>query len=129
MNLLQSKSLVGVAIGIIGFIGSASVTLAYDSGESCYELNKRYGRCVQASMRGERCRPEDDIVMPERCRGGTDSDVGLRDGLFGAEPRGREYTAPAPASPDPYFELGRMEYRCATGDEAACARARSIRGY
>jgi hypothetical protein len=67
--------------------GGASSVLAYDSDESCYELNKRYGRCIQAINRGESCRPEDDIAVPERCRGGGESNRGLQDGLYGNEGR------------------------------------------
>jgi hypothetical protein len=68
-------------LAIFSFFAS-SHAVAYDSGESCYELNKRFGRCVQAATKGEECRPEDDFVMPERCRGGGASDQGLRDGFL-----------------------------------------------
>jgi hypothetical protein len=86
VNALEPKGLASVVIAAVGIIACSSIAMAYDSGESCYELKKRYGRCVQASMRGEQCRPEDDFVMPERCRGETSSRQGLRDGLLGDEP-------------------------------------------
>ncbi len=54
---------------------SGATTNEYDSGESCSELRTRYSRCVKASMMGEQCRPEDDIVMPNRCRSGPGGSV------------------------------------------------------
>jgi hypothetical protein len=87
MKIRSHERTIICTIGAALISGGISSVLACDSGESCYELNKRYGRCIQATNRGESCRPEDDIVMPERCRGGGDSDRGLRDGLYGKEGR------------------------------------------
>jgi hypothetical protein len=49
--------------------------------QSCYELNRLYGQCAQGIVTGSQC----DFVMPERCRGGVESDRGLRDGVIGNE--------------------------------------------
>ena len=59
-----------------------------DSGyESCYNLNYRFGRCVAMAQNGYPCKPEDDFVMPERCRGGADADRGLKAGMESINPR------------------------------------------
>ncbi len=47
--------------------------------QSCYELNRLYGQCAQGIVTGSQC----DFSMPERCRGGAESDRGLRDGVTG----------------------------------------------
>lgn len=49
--------------------------------ESCYDLNYRFGRCVAMMQNGYSCKQEDDFAMPERCRGGAESDRGLRAGM------------------------------------------------
>jgi hypothetical protein len=86
MNSLESTDLLIAITWATLIIGGSSDVLAYHSGESCYELGTRYGRCSHAAMMGEQCRPEDDIVMPERCKGGTDSRRGIRDGLSQDKP-------------------------------------------
>lgn len=77
--MIIPKSIIYIAMGAMMF---SLTPLTVSAEESCYELNQRYGRCVQASYKGEPCRPGDDFVMPERCRGGSDADQGLRDGMF-----------------------------------------------
>jgi regulator of replication initiation timing len=49
--------------------------------ESCYQLNYRYGRCGTMAMKGYKCDPADDIVVPVECRNTPESDRGLRDGV------------------------------------------------
>ncbi len=49
--------------------------------ESCYDLGNRFGRCSYASLSGRRCSPEDDIVIPARCRGQADTQRGNEAGI------------------------------------------------
>lgn len=46
----------------------------------CYELGVRFGRCGTLALKGQRCNPEDDIVMPERCRNKDETLRGITDG-------------------------------------------------
>ncbi len=65
------------------FMISISLTLAANSthgGESCYELGYRYGLCATKSMHGIPCKPENDIVIPERCRGNEETNRGIKAG-------------------------------------------------
>ena len=48
--------------------------------ESCYDLGYRYGLCATKSMRGIPCKPENDIVVPERCRGKAETKRGIKAG-------------------------------------------------
>jgi hypothetical protein len=52
---------------------------------SCYDLGFRYGKCSRRSLKGLPCRPENDFIIPERCRNtGRDrrwSTICLLDGL------------------------------------------------
>lgn len=73
------KKNIAISLGVLAL---SSMAINASAEESCYELNQRYGRCVQATLKGEPCRPGDDFVMPERCRGGRSSDQGLRDGML-----------------------------------------------
>ncbi len=49
--------------------------------ESCYSLGYRYGMCFAKSMLGLECKPENEIVMPKRCRGNTDMERGTKEGI------------------------------------------------
>jgi len=35
---------------------------------SCYDLGFWYGKCATRSLNGLPCRPENDIIISERCR-------------------------------------------------------------
>jgi len=48
--------------------------------ENCYELGYRYGLCGTKSMHGIPCKPENDIVLPKRCRGKTETNRGIKAG-------------------------------------------------
>ena len=48
---------------------------------SCYELGFRFGRCVAKSMKGIKCEPNTDFVMPERCNHKAETDKGMKAGL------------------------------------------------
>lgn len=48
--------------------------------ESCYELGHRYGLCATKSLNGIPCKPENDIVIPERCRGKKETNRGIKAG-------------------------------------------------
>jgi hypothetical protein len=69
---------------IIVYIGSSldsdKNTGAASSPKSCYLLGWKYGRCATQSMRGIPCDPEDDVVIPERCRGLESTREGIKDG-------------------------------------------------
>lgn len=49
--------------------------------ESCYELGYRYGMCSTKSMHGIPCKPENDIVIPQRCRGKEATNRGIKAGV------------------------------------------------
>jgi hypothetical protein len=48
--------------------------------ESCYELGYRYGLCATESLNGMPCKPENDIVIPERCKGKEETNSGIKAG-------------------------------------------------
>lgn len=48
---------------------------------SCYELGYRFGKCAAKSMKGIICDPENDFVMPPRCRNKPEIDEGMTAGL------------------------------------------------
>ena len=52
-----------------------SYNLAY--GESCYSLGYRFGICATKSLHGLPCKPENDFVLPIRCRGLTETNKGI----------------------------------------------------
>ena len=61
---------------IKGFIvaGFAAVlmsmpVLAAQSEESCYQIGYRYGKCATQVMLQEKCAKEEDVVIPDRCKG------------------------------------------------------------
>lgn len=49
-------------------------------GQSCYELGVKFGRCATLSMKGKTCNPSDDIAIPPRCRGNSDTQRGIEVG-------------------------------------------------
>jgi len=49
--------------------------------EYCYNLGYRYGRCATLVLFGLRCPPEDDFIMPAKCRGLKSTKRGLRAGV------------------------------------------------
>ena len=61
----------------IAFTFGASLT---HGEESCYDLGYRYGMCATKSMQGIPCKPENDIVIPARCRGKEETDRGIKAG-------------------------------------------------
>lgn len=48
---------------------------------SCYELGYVYGRCSARVMKGLKCDPADDIVIPTRCRNRADTQRGIDAGV------------------------------------------------
>ncbi|MCG2759288.1 MAG: hypothetical protein L6263_12770 [Desulfobacteraceae bacterium] len=48
---------------------------------SCYELGYRFGKCAAKSMKGMICDPENDFVMPPRCRNKPETNEGMTAGL------------------------------------------------
>lgn len=51
------------------------------SAENCYDLGYRFGLCSTKSLQGIPCKPENDIIIPEECRGRSDTESGIRDGV------------------------------------------------
>ena len=49
--------------------------------KSCYELGYRYGLCAARRHQGIPCEPRNDIVIPERCRGKSETEKGLVAGI------------------------------------------------
>jgi hypothetical protein len=49
--------------------------------ESCYELGYRYGLCATQTMLGIRCKPENDIIIPQRCREKEETNKGIKAGV------------------------------------------------
>ena len=49
-------------------------------GQSCYALGVKFGRCATLSMKGIACNPSDDIAIPPRCRGNSDTQRGIEVG-------------------------------------------------
>jgi hypothetical protein len=48
--------------------------------DTCYQLGYRFGTCATRSLKGLECDPENDIVIPERCRNNAETQRGVRDG-------------------------------------------------
>jgi hypothetical protein len=69
---------------IILFISLILIENSTHGEESCYELGYRYGLCSTKSMHGITCKPENDIVIPERCRGKAETDRGIKAGINAA---------------------------------------------
>jgi hypothetical protein len=54
--------------------------LAAQSEESCYQLGYRYGKCATQVMLKDKCAPEDNVVIPDRCKGLKETEEGTRVG-------------------------------------------------
>jgi len=48
--------------------------------ESCYRLGYRYGKCATQVMLKDECAREDDVVIPDRCKGLKETEEGTRAG-------------------------------------------------
>lgn len=53
---------------------------AEELNESCYVLGYKYGLCATKSLHGISCKTENDIVIPKRCRGKTETKRGIKAG-------------------------------------------------
>jgi hypothetical protein len=49
--------------------------------DNCYELGYKYGMCATKSLHGLKCKPENDIVIPDRCRDRIDTSKGIQNGV------------------------------------------------
>lgn len=64
--------------------------------ESCYELGYKMGLCATQTMYGLQCRPENDIVLPVRCRKKAETNRGIKAGVkavydtLGLDAKGRK---------------------------------------
>ena len=52
----------------------------YSRSSSCYGLGYKYGRCATMVLKGRKCDPDDDIIIPVRCRGKQETQKGITDG-------------------------------------------------
>jgi hypothetical protein len=48
---------------------------------TCYELGVKYGMCAELTRTGKICPDDFNFVMPERCRGRSDTKDGIKDGV------------------------------------------------
>jgi hypothetical protein len=69
-------------IVVLGFVVTLSSTaaLAAQSEESCYQLGYRYGKCATQVMLKEECAREDNVMIPDRCKGLEETKEGTKAG-------------------------------------------------
>jgi len=67
---------------VAGFAAALLSTpaLAAQSEESCYEIGYRYGKCATRVMLKDKCAREDDVAIPDRCKGLKETEEGTRAG-------------------------------------------------
>jgi len=67
---------------VAGFAAAllSAAALAAQSEESCYQLGYRYGKCATQVMLQDKCAREDDVVIPERCKGLKETEEGTKAG-------------------------------------------------
>ena len=51
-----------------------------EENESCFNLGYRYGLCATNAMHEIPCKPENDIILPARCRGKAETKRGIKAG-------------------------------------------------
>ena len=49
--------------------------------ESCYDLGYKFGMCTTKAMNGFSCEPENDIIIPQRCRNKAATKSGIESGV------------------------------------------------
>jgi len=54
--------------------------LAVEPEESCYRIGYRFGRCAAQVMLNDTCARQQDLEMPERCKGLKETEDGTRAG-------------------------------------------------
>ena len=72
------RSLFAIFLIGLGAMILASTTFAAE--ESCYDLGYRYGKCATQIMLKDECAPEDNVVIPDRCKGKEETKKGTKDG-------------------------------------------------
>jgi hypothetical protein len=96
---------------------SEIATLSRKQPGSCYDLGRRFGHCTTLILYGEECPPQDDIPLPSRCKGRSDTENGMLEGIELANKSLNLPAAEAPAASDENlsvcFELGRRYGKCA----------------
>ena len=84
---------------------------------SCYDLGRRFGHCTTLILFGEDCPPQDDIRLPPWCKGRTDTENGVLEGIELANKSLSLPVTDATASSDENrsvcFELGKRYGKCA----------------
>ena len=53
---------------------------AYAAESTCYELGYKFGMYATKATNGIPCKPENDIVIPKRCRNKAETGRGIRAG-------------------------------------------------
>lgn len=64
-------------ISLFFFVFSPDFSFAEST---CYKLGYKYGMCGTKSLHGLTCKKENDIIIPEKCRGKDDTNRGIKDG-------------------------------------------------
>ena len=70
----------GMFLFLISIIFAMGANSAHGD-ESCYDLGYRYGLCSAKSVHGIPCKPENDIVIPERCHNKEETNRGIKSGV------------------------------------------------
>ena len=74
--------LLSVVLAMMFFV---QIPFSFAAGGSCYDLGYRYGLCSGKSLLGLECKPENDLVMPSRCRANENTQEGIRAGVVAAK--------------------------------------------
>jgi hypothetical protein len=71
------------SIASVVIVWAFLITLSYGQ-TNCYELGYKFGLSGTRSLHGIPSKPEDDFVMPEKCRGKEETHAGIKDGVKAA---------------------------------------------
>ncbi|MCK8602937.1 hypothetical protein [Desulfoferrobacter suflitae] len=71
-----------ISFAAAGFTAALLTILALpaQAEETCYQIGYRYGKCATRVMIEGKCAPEDDVVIPDRCKGLKETEEGTRAG-------------------------------------------------
>jgi len=62
--------------------------------KSCYELGYRYGMCAAKRHQNMQCERKNDIVIPKRCRGKSETEKGMVVGISEVSAAPKTYSGP-----------------------------------
>ena len=84
---------------------------------SCYDFGRRFGHCTTLILFGAECPPQDDIPVPPGCKGRSDTENGMLEGIELANKSLNLPATDAAAAADENlqecFELGKRYGKCA----------------